>query len=121
MTYIKKYGIGVLYSMVGMILFLGVITLLYYFNLIGNQTYQILKLVVLLCNIFVGGFIVGRNSSRLGYLEGIKFGCLLLFMVLIPTIIFSKFRIRLFIYYLTILGTSVLGGMVGISKKKKLD
>jgi len=121
MTYIKKYGISFLYSLVGTILFLGVITLLYYFDVVGNQTYQILKLIVLLFNIFVGSFLVGRSSLRLGYLEGIKFGCLLLLFLFIPTILFSKFKIRLFIYYLTVLGTSVLGGMIGISKKKKLD
>lgn len=121
MTYIKKYGINILYSIVGMIIFLGLLTILYYFDFIGDKTYQILKLIVLLGNIFIGSFLVGRSSERLGYLEGIKFGFLILFMMLIPTILFSKFRIRLLIYYLTIMGTSILGGMVGISKKKKLD
>jgi len=121
MAYLKKYGLGLAYTIGGIIISLLVVTIFYYFDIISNQVYQFFKLFIVLINIFVGSFMLGKRSTKNGYLEGIKFGAIILSLMFVPTIIMAQFKIRLLIYYSTIVFTSTLGGMVGISRKGKID
>ena len=72
MTYIKKYGLRLIYTIISILISLLLVTCLYYFNIIGNNTYKFLKIIIILFNIFISSFILGKNSISKGYLEGIK-------------------------------------------------
>ena len=90
-----------------------------YFNLINEQTYNILKIVILLISIFFNSLFLGTKAKNKGYLEGIKLSLILIIIFLIPTVILSNFNITVLIYYLIMILTSSLGSMIGINIKKK--
>ena len=119
MTYLKKYGLRILYTILTIIILLTTITTLYYFNFINNTTYKILKIITLIISILINSYILGKNTISKGYLEGIKLGLLIISIFFILTLITSKsLKLSILLYYLIILITAVLGSMVGINKKK---
>lgn len=121
MTYFKKYGLRLIYTILAIILSLLLITILYYYNLINQNTYKILKIIVILLNIFISSFILGKKASNKGYLEGIKFSIIIILLLLILTLIFNlTFKPKIILYYFIILTTSTLGSMIGISKNKDI-
>ena len=91
------------------------ITLIDYFSLFNTS---ILKLVIPILITFISSFILGTKSNKLGYVEGLKFGGIIIGMFLLLTIILDKFYVKSLIYYLILLLTSVLSSMIGINKKK---
>ncbi len=118
MNFLIKYGLGTLYTIAGVIVSLLVITGLYYFDLINDGVFTFLKLITIISSIFINSFLLGRKTDKKGYLEGCKFGGIIIFLLLIPTIISGNFKIRVLIYYVIIIITAVLGSMIGISRKK---
>ena len=118
MTYIKKYLIFLSTTILSIILFLFLLTILYYFNIINETTYNILKIVSLIISIFFNSLFLGKKAKNKGYLEGIKLILPLIVISLIPTIILSKFTISILIYYLIMLISGSLGSMIGINMKK---
>lgn len=120
MTYIKKYGKRLLFTIISILLSLLAVTLLYYFNIIGQNTNKILKIIVILVNIFISSFILGKNTLKKGYLEGIKFSLLIIPIFIITSLITSsKLEIKAILYYVIIMITSILGSMIGINRKKE--
>lgn len=120
MTYIKKYGKRLLFTMISILLSLLAITLLYYFNIIGQNTNKVLKIIAILVNIFISSFILGKNTIKKGYLEGIKLALIIIPIFIITSLLTSsKIEIRAILYYIIILITSILGSMIGINKRKE--
>ena len=118
MSNIKKYGICLLKTFTQIILLLLLVTFLYYKNTISRTTYQFLKLLILLGSIFISSFILGKTSSKKGYMEGTINGTLIILFFLGVNLIFSKFQIKNILYYFIIFSTSILGSMIGKEKKK---
>ncbi len=120
MTYLKKYGKRLLFTMISILLSLLAITLLYYFNIIGQNTNKALKIITIIINIFISSFILGKNALKKGYLEGIKLSLIIIpLFIIIALITSSKLEIKAILYYIIITITSVLGSMIGINKKKE--
>lgn len=113
MSYIK----GILFNIIELFILLFIITILYYFNLINEKTFEVLKLITLLITIFINSFILGKNTKKKSYLEGIIYGIVLITILLLLTIVLSKIQIKLLIFYPLILITSILGSMMSKIKK----
>ena len=95
MTYIKKYGKRLLFTTISILLSLLAITLLYYFNIIGQNTNKVLKIIAILINIFINSFILGKNTIKKGYLEGIKLALIIIpIFIIISLITSSKIEIK---------------------------
>ena len=77
MTYLKKYGKRLIFTITSIIISLFLLTILYYFNIIGPNLNKVLKIVIILLNIFISSFILGKNTISKGYLEGIKFALIM--------------------------------------------
>ena len=121
MTYIKKYGLRLLYTIISILLSLLFLTIIYNYNLINQNTYKILKIIILLLNIFINSFILGTKTTNKGYLEGIKFSLIIISILLILTLLLNlSIKPRIILYYLIIIFTSTLGSMIGINKNKNL-
>ena len=101
-----------------LLLVLLLLTVLNYYQLLPDGFYSFLKLMALLCTVFIQSFSLGKKTKKKGYLEGIKYGILLILILFLVTVLFSKWQIRTLLYYLLILSTSTLGSMIGISFKK---
>lgn len=91
-------------------------------NLIGvNST--ITNLIIFLFNIlafFFFGFKNGKKASSKGYIAGLKISGLFLIILIIINLFTTRsfFNITTIIYYIVLLLSGTLGGMLGINKKE---
>ena len=92
-----------------------------FFNLLGLNS-GITTIILFIFNIilfFVLSFINAHKIGKKGLLEGLFIGLLfILLMFIIKIILFdNKLYISTMIYYIILIVTSLLGGMVGVNKK----
>lgn len=120
MTNIKKYLLSIAFTFLSIIVLFLINTVLYYFNIISPNTYNILKIIFLLISVLINSFLLGRKSLRKGYLEGIKISLPIILLFLIITLFNKLFTPKVLLLYLIILITSSFGSMLGISTKKEL-
>ena len=120
MKYLKHLGISFLTSVLLIIGLTFFVTTLNYFDFISLKVLSILKFLIPLFSIFIGGFYMGRKANKKGFLEGIKFS--IIFILIFITVSFALnevINVKDIIFYLMILITSVLGSMFGINTKKE--
>lgn len=102
------------------ILYLLLITLLSYFNVLGYKTISIMSYIFSIMFFLLSGFKTARKTSKRGYLSGLFMGLILvILMMLLSLILGSGIKIKALIYYGTLILSSVIGGMVGINAKKQ--
>lgn len=118
MNFLMKYGLGIIYTLAGIIISLLGITCLYYFDLINDVVFSFLKLFIIIVSVFINCFLIGRKAEKKGYLEGSKFGGIIILLMFLPTIISGNFKLKILLYYVIIMITAILGSMIGISRKK---
>ena len=118
MNYLKVLGKSFIYMISILFISIILVTILNYFNILGTKLVTMFKIIIALVSIFVGGFIVGKNSKEKGWLEGIKLGLIILFILIIINYLILKqtFEIRNLIYYLILVSSCIFGSMIGISK-----
>lgn len=115
--FLKKYYKSLLIS-IGAIIFLTlIITLLNYIGFINLKFINIFKYFVPFLAMFIGGFILGKNSNNKGWLEGIKLGLMVILILFAIIMIFYDLNINQLINYFIILAGSILGSIFGINKK----
>ncbi|MEG0826557.1 MAG: TIGR04086 family membrane protein [Bacilli bacterium] len=116
MNFIKKNSKGLSCAIASFIILTFIMTLLNYTGLIKYNTVNIIELLIIFISIFIGSFVVGRNSTKKGWLEGLKFS----FVFLIILIVFNylgfnvKFQIKNLLYYFILIISSIFGSMIGI-------
>lgn len=116
MNYLKS----LLFVVVPFIVFSIIISLLYYFNILGDTIYSIFKIIVPSVSLFVGGVYLGKHSKENGWLEGLKLGGgFVLLFFLISILFLNSFSFKGIIYYIIILFSSMLGAMFGIRNVEK--
>lgn len=94
-------------------------TLLYYFNLLSSGVYNIFKLLIPLFSIFITTISFTKKVKEKGWFEGLKLGLLLIIVfIAISSFASTSFSIKMMLYYLIILITAILGGMIGINKSE---
>ena len=102
------------------IIFVGtiVITILNYFNILSNSIISIIKLILPILGIFFSSYRLGKTSEKKGYLEGLKFGGIVILIFSLLVILLDKFELKSLIYYLILILTSIMSSTVGINRKK---
>lgn len=121
MKYLKKIGTSSLY-LIGIILFSTMlITALNYLNLINYTVVSVFEILILTISFWYAGYKVGTNSSKKGWLEGLKFSLIyvILFFILKTFIFRNHFQIIDIIFYVIIILSSIFGSIFGINKKIK--
>lgn len=110
---------NVIISLLFIFLFLLLISTLYYFNILSGNVVKYLRPLIILLSIFIGSYAVGKKADKNGYLEGLKYGGLILLSFLLIALFFFKdfFQIRFILYDIILLITSIFGSMIGINKK----
>lgn len=121
MNYLKLLGKSFLYIVSILLISTLVITILNYFNIFGSKIVTFFKIVIALISMFVGGFIMGRNSKQKGWLEGLKLGLIVLLILVLMNylILRQSFELRNLVYYLILLASTIFGSMIGINKKSE--
>lgn len=114
-NYLKSFALTILIIFGGAI----ITTLLEYLTNNTQVLINILKIITILLSIFIPTFILGKKSECKGYLEGLKYGAILIVLSLILNIIFkTKFSFDIIIYFIIMLVSAMLGSMMGINFKK---
>ena len=122
MNYFKKLSKALLTTFLSLLIGIIIITMLNYFNIIGINISNISKILIIVISIFLGGFTLGKLSTKKGYLEGLKYGFIITIIFFLLNLIITKnIKIRLIILYIIINITSILGSMFGILKNKTFD
>lgn len=114
----KKYlkSLGYIFVLIITLTFL--VTILNYIGLFKGTFFTILKFIIPAISMFIGGVIIGKNSEKKGWLNGLKIGVIaILIIVLVSVIAKNTFNIKNIIYYIMLLAICVFGSMIGISKK----
>lgn len=117
----KKIGKALLYSIGTILILTFVVTLLNYVNIFSYKIVVIFKIIIPILSIFIGGLVMGKNSTNKGWLEGIKYGIIFIIILCIMNylILRTGFKIQDLIYYLIITLASSFGSIIGINYKKE--
>ena len=95
-----------------------IVTLANYLNIINNKTINILEIIIPIISLLTAGYLMGKNATKNGWLEGIKIGLIIILIIFIINIIIThKIVYKNFVYYTILLISSTLGSMIGINKK----
>lgn len=121
MKYLKVLGISIGYILGISFVLTFLITLFSYFNILGEKATNTLLLLSTIISMIIGGIIIGKNSNKKGFIEGLKLGLIITILFLLFGYIGIKYNYKLndIIYYLILVTSSTLGSMIGINKKKK--
>ena len=119
MNYLKVLGKSFIYMISILFISTIIITVLNYFNIFGSKFVTIFKIFIALISIFVGGYIMGNNASKKGWLEGLKLGLTILVILVSVNYVILKqsWDIKNLVYYLILISSSIFGSMVGINRK----
>ena len=123
MNYIKKIGKGYIYTFSILIISTFIFSCLYYINFIGSKVLTVIKIIIPIISLFIGSIIIGKQSSKKGWFEGIKFGGIfIIFLILFNYLALrNNLEVKSIIYYLILLITSCFGSMIGITKAASKD
>ncbi len=118
MKYLKSFFVAV----IPLFIFSVLITVLYYFDLLGKSMFNWVILVSLIVSLFIGGVYIGKNTSNKGYLEGMKLGLMIVVFFFISGFLMFDvmFSLKEFVYYVIIMISATLGSMFGINKRKDI-
>lgn len=120
MKYLKKLLKSTIVAIASILILTLLFTLLNYFNIINNKVLNIFNIIIPIFSLALAGYILGKKSSKNGWLEGLKLGIIIIILMLIITLILnSKIEIKNLIFYLLLILSSSFGSMLGINKKKE--
>lgn len=120
MNYLKKLGISFIYILSFIIGLTFIFTLLNYIGLLNNTAINIIKIVIPVLSMFIGGFIIGKKTGKKGWLEGLKLS--LIFLVILTLFNYlglkSNLSFKVLIYYLMLIISTMFGSIIGVNKYK---
>lgn len=117
---IKNYLKNIAFAFLSIIIFIFLLTLLNYFNIINFNITKIISIISLYLSLIITGYLIGTKAKEKGYLVGIKYGSLFMVIILLINLIIlkNKFNLISILYYLLIIIFSTIGSILGIQKKK---
>ena len=120
MKYIKKISISFGWLLVFLFTLTFFITVISYFNIISDKVTIFFKMIVPIIPLFVSGVIIGKKSTKKGWIEGLKIGIIFSIISIIFSILIfkSNFKFNTLLFYIIITTSSILGSMIGINKRK---
>ena len=121
MIYLKKLGISFLY-IIGSILALTFITTSFsYFNIFNDKVTSIIKIIIPILSMFIGGYYIGKKSLKKGFIEGLKLGLMFsIFLIIFNYLALdNSFKFKYALFYLILIIATILGSMIGINRKKQ--
>ena len=120
MKKLKNYSISLIICILSILIMTLIITVFSYFNIMSHEVISIFKILFPIISILVGGIILGKNSDKKGWLEGLKLSIIFLIIMLLFNYLGlnNKLEFKNILYYLILIISCIVGSMVGINKKK---
>ncbi len=114
-NYLKSFG---LFCII-LVVYLLIMSLLYYFELLSYNTLSIINFIVSILLFFILGFRVSSLEGKRGYLNGFLIAVCVVILFMLISLIISKLTLSSLVYYLSLILSSIIGGIIGVSKFKK--
>lgn len=120
MNYLKNAGISFIYIICFLLGLTFISTLFNYINLFGNTFINVLKVIIPVISLFVGGFVIGKKTGKKGWLEGLKLSLIFLAFLTIFNYLAldSSISLKTVIYYIILVIATTFGSMIGVNKFK---
>ena len=120
MNYLKNLGISLLYIICFLLGLTFIGTLFNYIGLFNNTVIKIVKVIIPIISLFIGGFVIGKRIGRKGWLEGLKLS--LIFLIILTLFNYlglkSGLSLKVGIYYIILIVATILGSILGVNKFK---
>ncbi len=120
MNYLKNVGISFIYIICFLLGLTFISSLFNYINLFGNTFINVLKVIIPVISLFVGGFVIGKRTGKKGWLEGLKLSLIFLAFLTIFNYLALDFSMspKTLIYYIILVIATTFGSMIGVNKFK---
>lgn len=103
---------------VKLIIFITILSVLYYYDIINNRIFNIFKIVLFIIIFIINGYKLERISSR-KYYNNIIFCSFISLTLILINLVYSKISFRLLIYILIIISSNFLGSFMFKKRKKR--
>ena len=117
MNKIINYLKGYLLICLILIIYLSIISLLYYYEIINYKTTIIINYIFMILLFFILGFKTSKLERKKGYLNGFFVSIILVILFIIFALISGKIRYSSLFYYISLILSSITGGIIGVTKK----
>lgn len=123
MDNVKNYLIAIGYFLLVVAVFAIILTIFNYYDIVTNKLFKVVKVLIPSLALFIGGYKVGNNANKKGYIEGIKLSLIVIALLFMFSYLGfnASFSISLILYYIILIISSMLGAMIGINKKITSD
>jgi len=111
-NYLKSY----LYYLVLLLIYLLIVSIFYYFEIFNYKTISIINYMINIILFFLLGFRISKIEHKRGYLNGFLISIILIIVFSIISLIYAHFGISNLVYYLSLILSSILGGIFGVTK-----
>lgn len=120
MKTVKKYGKTMGIFLLIVLILTAILTCCNLANFLYTKSTDTITMIGMIFLFTIIGFEYGKKAESKGYLEGLKIGSSLIFLLIIINLLFYQtgFSISRFIYYIVLILSSTLGSMIGINRKK---
>lgn len=98
--------------------YLLLISIIGYFELFNYKTINIINYIVMIVLFFLLGHKTAHMEQSKGYLNGFLVSLVLVIVFLIISLFISKIGFPNIVYYMSLILSSVIGGIVGVKEKK---
>lgn len=113
LTYLKSIYKFIIFF----IILLFITSLFNYLEILDYNIINIINYVLTLLMFYMLGLKLSKIRKSKGYLNGFIIGLIITIIFSLITISLSKYNLNTLIYYLTLILSSITGGIVGVSKK----
>ncbi len=116
MSKVKDYlKITLLFILVLMI-YLAIISIFRYYEVFNYKILNIVNYILLLILYFYSGMRISSIKKTKGYLNGFIIGIIITFIFAILSLILYRLNFSSLVYYLSLISSSILGGIIGVNK-----
>lgn len=97
-----------------------IMTIFSFFNILNDSVTSFFKILIPIISLLMSGIVMGRNSTKKGWLEGLKLGLLVSLLIMLFNMLGlrNSFKISNLLFYTILTFSSVVGSMIGIVAKK---
>ena len=101
------------------LIYLLIISLIYYLEILSYNTVSIINYIIILLLFFILGFKTSSLERSKGYLNGFIVSASICILFSLITLFISKYSFGALVYYLSLILSSVTGGIIGVTKNTK--
>lgn len=101
------------------LIYLLIISLIYYLEVLSYNTVSIINYIIILLLFFILGFKTSSLERSKGYLNGFIVSASICILFSLITLFISKYSFGTLVYYLSLILSSVTGGIIGVTKSSK--